>query len=268
MKSLAFVLWLLLGLLYFSIWSCNRESCCPDTPTITESKANTEAKAPINYRPISFYNSNDSAVLGNLYQTYLDSIIQLSKTGRKIEIEGFYLKSEQNNTKYPNIGFARAEAIRILLSPHIPYEQMIPRATLIPEDGSPNYKLHERHRISLVEKMVEEIGDNAIIHHGYNTTNWDTEPELLAYLDKLSNKLKNEGGKVRLEGNTDNIGDDNYNLKLGQRRADAIKKYLVSKGIKSALITAASNGETKPVDSNETEAGRLKNRRTEVHYSK
>ncbi|MHB1024860.1 MAG: OmpA family protein [Desulfobacteria bacterium] len=70
--------------------------------------------------------------------------------------------------------------------------------------------------------------------------------------------------KVALEGHTDSRGSDKYNLKLSQRRADAVKKYLVDKGENAGRITAEGKGEAYPIASNKTDKGRFENRRVEI----
>ena len=69
-------------------------------------------------------------------------------------------------------------------------------------------------------------------------------------------------------GHTDNVGNDEFNMKLGQSRSDAIKKYLIDKGVKGSQIKTGSKGKSSPIESNETEEGRAKNRRTELEFSK
>jgi OOP family OmpA-OmpF porin len=70
--------------------------------------------------------------------------------------------------------------------------------------------------------------------------------------------------KVSLEGYTDNRGSDKYNLALSERRAQAVKNYIVDKGENAARITAVGKGEANPVGDNNTEKGRFENRRVEV----
>jgi OmpA-OmpF porin, OOP family len=71
--------------------------------------------------------------------------------------------------------------------------------------------------------------------------------------------------KITIEGHTDNVGGLAYNEKLSQRRADAVKNYLVAKfGIEASRLTAKGYGMIKPIDSNGTPEGRQKNRRVEA----
>jgi OOP family OmpA-OmpF porin len=78
---------------------------------------------------------------------------------------------------------------------------------------------------------------------------------------------KNSNVNVTLDGWTDYIGTDKYNKKLSQRRADAVKKYLVDKHkVDPARITAVGHGKSFKYD-NKTAAGRYKNRRVEMNQS-
>ena len=91
------------------------------------------------------------------------------------------------------------------------------------------------------------------------------KPEGMATLDKIAKDL----GKIKLEviiavGNTDSVGTDAYNMALGQRRAQSVKAYLVSKGVDGSRIYTESKGKSNPVASNATAEGRAKNRRTDI----
>jgi len=74
--------------------------------------------------------------------------------------------------------------------------------------------------------------------------------------------------KVRLEGNCDERGSNEYNLALGQRRADGVKKMLELSGAKAAQLESVSYGEEKPRASAHEEAAWSQNRRTDLNYSK
>jgi OOP family OmpA-OmpF porin len=67
-------------------------------------------------------------------------------------------------------------------------------------------------------------------------------------------------------GHTDSVGTDAYNQKLSERRAAAVKDYLVSKGIPSAKITTIGKGKSQPVATNKTAEGRQKNRRVDIEF--
>jgi len=90
-------------------------------------------------------------------------------------------------------------------------------------------------------------------------------PDSIATLDAAAATLK-EWGEVRIEvaGHTDSVDTDAYNLKLSQRRADAVRAYLIEKGIAAERLFAKGYGEAQPVADNRTPEGRFKNRRVEL----
>ncbi len=91
------------------------------------------------------------------------------------------------------------------------------------------------------------------------------KPEGKAKLDDLVAKVKDINLEVIIAvGHTDSIGTDAYNQKLSVRRAEAVKAYLVSKGIEKNRVYTEGKGEKQPVADNKTAAGRAKNRRVEV----
>jgi outer membrane protein OmpA-like peptidoglycan-associated protein len=75
------------------------------------------------------------------------------------------------------------------------------------------------------------------------------------------------GLRLQLEGHTDSIGTDEYNLVLSQKRADAVKDYLIEQGVVAANVSAVGLGKENPVATNDTNAGRQQNRRVEMVVS-
>jgi outer membrane protein OmpA-like peptidoglycan-associated protein len=87
-------------------------------------------------------------------------------------------------------------------------------------------------------------------------------------LDQIASMLTADPNlKVTIAAHTDNVGSDADNKTLSQSRADAVKAYLVSKGVNESQITATGYGEEQPVADNNTSTGRAKNNRIEIKLS-
>ncbi len=88
--------------------------------------------------------------------------------------------------------------------------------------------------------------------------------ESFTELNKVVDFLKqNKTVEIEISGHTDSKGSDDYNLNLSQGRSQSVVDYIISQGIDSYRLTAHGYGETKPIDTNESEAGRANNRRVE-----
>ena len=116
---------------------------------------------------------------------------------------------------------------------------------------------------------VVRVGEGIKLVLGENAVRFDFNKSTLtaqakANLDKLV-KVFTEypDTNIVIYGYTDSSGADDYNLKLSQQRAEAVKSYLSKKGVSSARFTTTGMGEADPIESNETDAGRSKNRRVE-----
>jgi len=121
--------------------------------------------------------------------------------------------------------------------------------------------------VEMAESQVE-LGDNQIIilqkvYFDFDLADLQTRSNEL--LDEVADTIRAhpELGRLEVAGHTDARGDDAYNQSLSQRRAEAVLQYLVRKGVDSTRLTAVGYGETKPLDTNDTDAGRDKNRRVE-----
>jgi len=102
------------------------------------------------------------------------------------------------------------------------------------------------------------------VHFDFNKYN--IRADAVPVLDEAAKILKEEGTvAVIVEGHTDSVGSDAYNMKLSKRRADAVRSYLVDHGVSASRISTEGYGKRRPVASNDTADGRAQNRRVELH---
>ena len=111
------------------------------------------------------------------------------------------------------------------------------------------------------ENSVYEL-KNVLFDTGKATLKAESSKELNKLVEGLQ---KQDTLKIEIAGHTDAQGTEEYNMKLSQGRAESVAAYLVSHGIKAERLTAKGYGYSQPVADNKSEAGRAKNRRTEVH---
>ena len=91
------------------------------------------------------------------------------------------------------------------------------------------------------------------------------QPAAGTNLSELASSLqKYPDSQLLIVGHTDNVGDDSYNQSLSQRRSNSAAAYLAAQGVARTRLAATGKGESEPVTTNETDAGRQKNRRVEV----
>ena len=115
--------------------------------------------------------------------------------------------------------------------------------------------------LAIKNKVLEQYKNQILFDFDSSTL----KPESYKVLDEAVAKLKSNNDLVFLiEGHTDNVGEDAYNLSLSKARAKSVMNYFVSKGIVASRITSEGYGESKPIAGNDTEAGRANNRRVEI----
>lgn len=99
----------------------------------------------------------------------------------------------------------------------------------------------------------------------FDTNSSTVRPGLISELNRIAGILiKYPDTLIRVEGHTDSKGSETYNMDLSTRRAGAVKTLLVQRGVADARVETVAFGESVPVDSNDTESGRSRNRRVEI----
>jgi outer membrane protein OmpA-like peptidoglycan-associated protein len=99
----------------------------------------------------------------------------------------------------------------------------------------------------------------------FDTAKYTLKPGAREKLAKISGIiLAHPGLTITVEGHTDSVGGDEYNMKLSEDRANSVRAYLVAQGLDSGIVTAHGFGKTRPVADNSSAAGRQQNRRVEM----
>ena len=123
--------------------------------------------------------------------------------------------------------------------------------------------LEELHARETDRGIVLTLGDVL-----FETDRTDLKPGADATVARLGQFLRDyPDRRVLIEGHTDSVGSDAYNLNLSRQRADAVRAALLMQGIEATRIIAVGKGESFPVASNDTAAGRQENRRVEIVIS-
>lgn len=117
------------------------------------------------------------------------------------------------------------------------------------------------------QSEVITLSDAGDVLFAFNQS--ELTPTAKSQLDSIMGKLEDaDVVSIKVVGFTDSVGSDAYNQALSQRRASSVAEYLLSQGVAPSKITSEGKGESQPVADNETDEGRAKNRRVELHINR
>lgn len=129
-------------------------------------------------------------------------------------------------------------------------------------------KIHLLHELKYKwvwrNKDITENYDHTLVYYKFDSDEEIKSEMVSAYFDEVAAALIQSGETVKLTGHTDAEGTDEYNVELGIKRAAAFQKSLIRRNVPEDQIIVESMGRSMPVESNETEEGRQKNRRVEL----
>lgn len=118
-----------------------------------------------------------------------------------------------------------------------------------------------------VQSEVITLSDAGDVLFAFNQS--DLTPTAQSQLDSIMGKLEDDSVvSIKVVGHTDSVGSDTYNQGLSERRASSVAQYLLSQGVAPAKVTSEGKGESQPVADNDTDEGRAKNRRVELHINR
>jgi len=286
MQILMFILPRLIPLLilsggYWYVCELNENDCScfssPETPksfTIADEDSVLYASAaPDSF--IRFAHSKPEPVIPKELEDSFQKIAGYlhDNNQRNLKITCFYGNKEKNRTIFPNLGLARAELLKQkLLLLNIPQNRI---ETISSKVSNPlfirdyllngvNFEFTSNNLLPVnIEKMLQT--DSVTVFFKDNSTDFECLTETLIYFENLKHYLQqNHQISVLITGHTDNSDTDEFNLILGKKRSELLKKYMTELGLPEKRIITQSMGELQPVFSNATEDERKKNRRAVV----
>jgi len=118
-----------------------------------------------------------------------------------------------------------------------------------------------------VERLKEDVVRVSVsAESSFDVNKADIKAEFKPTLNKVAEVLRSDGRQtIRVVGHTDSTGDDSYNQKLSERRAQSVGNYLIAQGVAANQVTTEGRGEQEPRASNNTADGRTQNRRVEIY---
>ena len=119
-----------------------------------------------------------------------------------------------------------------------------------------------------IKREIRNLLNKAMSGIEFENNQATIKPSSYQILDQVAQIfIDNPSYLVEVQGHTDNVGKADYNMNLSERRAQAVRTYLVNKGVPASRLTARGYGMTKPIADNSTAAGRAKNRRVEFNIT-
>ncbi|MFJ7109190.1 OmpA family protein [Pseudomonas sp. NPDC098740] len=142
-----------------------------------------------------------------------------------------------------------------------------PANTPVEHHGCPLPQYPASVKPELAQSEVITLSDAGDVLFAFNQS--ELTPAAQSKLDSLMPKLQSaDVVSIKVIGHTDSIGSDTYNQALSERRASSVAAYLLSQGLAPNKLTSEGKGQSQPVADNETEEGRAKNRRVELHINR
>jgi outer membrane protein OmpA-like peptidoglycan-associated protein len=248
-------------------YCCGKEKVAPPSDTSGEGAATIGTAAALG--PLLFNWTNATPVTSDKFAAYKKGIMNGDEKENILVITGKYYEGEKAPKGYENMGLARAAEIRKLF-PGVPDTRIELVSELVAKPNNLDTSLAfssaniNWKAAPVEEKTVIELANKALIYFPYRQSNKEVDSKVDEYLRKLAERLKSGNEKVIVTGHTDDRGEADTNMKLGERRAKNVRDILRKLGVPANRITTVSKGETEPAEANGTERGWRLNRRTVV----
>ena len=278
LSLIAFILWLLFGFYFMKPCFDTQFGCETDgaVGAVIDDAKDDKAAAIANTTkkvsgPLLFNWNKAEAVTGDGWEARRQSLINGLKDDEILEITGQYRADEAKPANFENLGLARANEIAKLFKPPLTDDRISLRGQLDPGEEGDKLNLFKSAAFRNLKNTdaIKEIDDRTLIYFPFRSIDKLKDKEVEAYLNDVADRVKKTGERVRLTGHTDSVSSSESNQRLGQRRANIVKQYLIGRGVSSSKIIALSKGEMQPVDGPYVDDKKsAANRRTELEIIK
>jgi len=295
MKSVPFWLIVLLAWIIGGAWYYNSKCCAvPGEQSLSFLIKDGRALKAESAFPLLFGNSADEPItpLAEEVTSAFDRTATYLKghPDRLMTIEGHYTSNEANPSMFENLGLARANRVKNMFTDRgVPAVQLATIGLLkdslniyegnvangityaftgapvseTTSDGSNDAAAALASRITNIESRFRANPLRLYFETNSGSLNLSQNQrqalgDLVWYLDNKS------GSSLKISGHTDNVGERSSNMALGERRANFIKSYLQRNGVKANALSVTSKGPDSPIDTNDSDSGRAKNRRVDI----
>lgn len=255
---LAFIAWTIL-FWYHYVYNIHQLGATPSEPaaiTIPDPSSEKILPKQILFKPVTY------AIVSDQHTSALvDSIVNLGEADQLLQITGFNTTAEQIGLDF-DLGLARAAELKKLLIESLPENRI--------EIYSDTISTFVYHQDSLIEAVTYQWIDGYstaeptnyyLINHSSKRVKTEDYEALLA---SIAERLVESGEKVIIRGHTDSSGDSELNFTIGLRNAKDVRDVFKEKGVQRNQIQTTTSGEEMPIADNESDRGRIDNRRIEI----
>jgi OmpA-OmpF porin, OOP family len=181
------------------------------------------------------------------------------------DVEATLVEISEDGRKWISVGRAAGSLSSVDIGPHSKPSQVFRFVRLTDDpkqgDGGGTWPGADIDAVGAIGSAIRLSLSSEVL---FEFDRAELKPAAKSVLDRIASSILKNRGMVTVEGHTDNQGTATYNANLSRKRAEAVANYLLTRGVPKERLKVASYGETRPVASNDAEAGRQRNRRVEL----
>jgi outer membrane protein OmpA-like peptidoglycan-associated protein len=236
---------------------CGNAAAAVTTPVTGAATAST--------LPLSFAWNNNEAVTGDGFAAYKATQVKNLGPSDTLVIKTWYYTGEAGARE---LALQRAEKVKALFT-DVAGGRIKIAVDSMARAGEATYQTEKfaAAEFSVEQKqnsLVKKLDNRILIYFATNSSAKQLEKEVDDYLTTLAAEMKTNTTTVTATGYTDNVGADDKNITLSQKRAEFVKAALLAKGIGAGRVSATGKGKADPIAPNDTDDGRKQNRRVEL----